>query len=122
MSKTYWRCPDCGRITEGFGLSCRTGQAPEHVAVVPVDDHAALRAREMDWERYNALDTEVVALRALKARVEDDELLDDVVARGMQGNGHPTNCVCHTFAEDGARERGAADYRAALRWEKGGGA
>lgn len=65
---------------------------------------------------------ELASLRALKARVEDDELIDDVVARGMQGNGHPTNCVCHTCAEDCARERGAADYRAALRVEKGGGA
>jgi hypothetical protein len=98
MNETYWR--EIG--VEGGGAwpeSAMTNYAMhngkwEPVAVVPVADLARLRAME--------------------ARLGDDELFDATVALGMQGNGHPTNCVCHTCAEDASREHGASAYRRAV--------
>lgn len=99
--ETYWRCPDCLRIESkpplDKGVSCRTGQPLEPVAVLPVAELAALRAREIDWERYNALDSEVQRLRLIEARLRDDTLAKE----------YRTPCSWHagmtTFNEDAYR-------------------
>ena len=82
--ETYWRCKWCNivhatYVCEHLQQEC-CGVPMEPVAVLPVAELAALRAREIDWERYNMLDSEVEALRRLRDRVASEAFLDDFLA------------------------------------------
>ena len=86
--ESWWRCTGMHR-TEGMVFPCnhvmhREAGHPlidcnqcydkerewEPVAMLPMAELEALRANEIDWERFNALDSEVVRLRELKARMD----------------------------------------------------
>ena len=115
----YWRCSRCEVIVPGPTdrtapcLPCWANDKMdiplELVAVLPVAELAALRAREIDWERYNTLDTEVEQLRALRARVDSVTVLPK-----------PHGSNKHTFEPRGCGycegwEDGIDAYRATLK-------